>query len=92
MYVFIYLTADSTISVFWALSVLMSETDVKFRNHPECPTLVVTSKPCQSAQTRELVCMRNVLAAMTHPSRVLNLDMKNKALLCQRAIPNCIHI
>ena len=30
-----------------------------------------------------------MLAAMTHPSRVLNLDMKAEAFLCQRAISNC---
>ena len=40
-----------------------------------------TSKACQSAQTSELASERaQLLTAMTHPSRVLNLDMKAKAL------------
>ena len=46
---------------------------------PNDPTLVVPSKPCQSAQTRKKkkrACA--MLIAMAHPSRVLNLDMKAK--------------
>ena len=40
------------------------------------PTHVVSFKPCQSAQTKDLARVRN--ASVTHPCRVLNTDMKAK--------------
>ena len=58
-------------------AVLMIGWRYSTKGYPKCPTHVVTSKPCQSAQTRELVSMRKA-TAMTHPSRVLNLDVKAK--------------
>ena len=36
---------------------------------------MLTSHSCQNAETREVVSVQ-LLAAMTHPSRVLNLDTK----------------
>ena len=45
------------------------------KSHLECYTHVVTSRSCQSVQTRELARVRNA-RAVTHHSRALNLDIK----------------
>ena len=55
----------------------MSGMEVKLIKPPQVSHICGTPKPCQSAQTSEHA---QLLAAMTHPSRVLNLDMKAKAL------------
>ena len=57
-------------------AVLMSGMEVKLIKPPQIAHTCGTSKPCQSAQTSEHA---QLLAALTHPSRVLNLDMKAKA-------------
>ena len=40
-------------------ALLMSVMKVSHKSHLKCPTLVVTSQSCQSAQTREVVSVRN---------------------------------
>ena len=59
LYIYIYI--DSTVSAFWASSVqvLMSGMQVKLIKPPQMSHTCGTSKPCQSAQTSELVSMRN---------------------------------
>ena len=42
---------------------------------PNDPSNVVSPKPCQSALSSKLVSTRNA-TVMTHPSRVLNFNMK----------------
>ena len=56
-------------------AVLTFNLEVKVINPPQISNICGTSKPCQSAQTSEHA---HLLAAMTPPSRVLNLVMKQK--------------
>ena len=58
-------------------AVLMLGWRLSYNATPNDPTNVVSSKPCQSAQSSKLVSIRNA-TVMTHPSRVLNFSMKAK--------------
>ena len=57
----LYITADSTVTAFWASSVqcIISWKKIKPKKPPQMSHTWGTSKPCQSAQTSEPVSMRN---------------------------------
>ena len=56
IYIYIYNCRQYCFGLLGLISaVLMLGWRYSFKSHPKCPTHVVTSKPCQSAQTRELV-------------------------------------
>ena len=78
----IEVTADSTVSVFWSPSVLSwcYRVAVKLCSHSKILPHLRYHEAVSDARVLRL-CL--ILVAITHPRRVLNLDMKAISFICQ---------